>query len=240
MAGKPVATIGSMHVCPMVTGYIPHVGGPVSGPGMPGVTINGQPIAVMGDICTCVGPPDTIVQGCPGVTVNGKPVATIGSMTAHGGQITVGVPGVTVGPNTPTPDAVMPLKKIPFPKISLLDIVGAAVKGKGKDLKQARKNQEAIKKAAEEGDKDAPPRILDVQMVDENRHKKRGVKLDEKTYILATFQNVKDGETATIVLRHDTQDGEEITKLKGEVKDGELMVEWTADSNYYKEKDNEQ
>src|SRR5690554_7351505 len=183
MAGKTVATIGSMHVCPMVAGYIPHVGGPVSGPGMP---------------------------------------------------------GVTVGPNTPTPDAVMPLKKIPFPKISLLDIVGAAVKGKGKDLKQARKNQEAIKKAAEEGDKDAPPRILDVQMVDENRHKKRGVKLDEKTYILATFQNVKDGATATIVLRHDTQDGEEITKLKGEVKDGELMVEWTADSNYYKEKDNEQ
>lgn len=103
MAGKPVATIGSMHVCPMVTGYIPHVGGPVSGPGMPGVTINGQPIAVMGDMCTCVGPPDTIVQGCPGVTVNGKPVATIGSMTAHGGQITVGVPASPLAPTPPRP-----------------------------------------------------------------------------------------------------------------------------------------
>ncbi|HBX89380.1 MAG TPA: hypothetical protein DEG09_12295, partial [Marinilabiliaceae bacterium] len=67
---------------PMVTGYIPHVGGPVSGPGAPNVLINGKPAALMGDMCVCTGPPDTIVQGCPGVTINGKPVATLGSMTS--------------------------------------------------------------------------------------------------------------------------------------------------------------
>lgn len=45
MAGKPVATIGSMHVCPMISGTVPHVGGPVTGPGAPNVLINGQPVA---------------------------------------------------------------------------------------------------------------------------------------------------------------------------------------------------
>ncbi|MDA3832629.1 MAG: PAAR domain-containing protein, partial [Spirochaetales bacterium] len=100
MAGKPIATVGSLHVCPLCSGLVPHVGGPVTGPGMPGATINGQPIAVMGDMCACAGPPDTIVQGCPGVTINGKPVATVGCMTAHGGQIVQGVPGATISPRT--------------------------------------------------------------------------------------------------------------------------------------------
>lgn len=225
MAGKPVATIGSMHVCPMVTGYIPHVGGPVSGPGMPGVTVNGQPIAVMGDMCTCVGPPDTIVQGCPGVTVNGKPVATIGSMTAHGGQITVGVPGVTVGPNTPTPDAVMPLKKIPFPKISLLDIVGAAVKGKGKDLKQARKNQEAIKKAAEE--QEPRPAIFNVRWLKEDKVTRDG-RVKKAVRVSADVTDIADGESITFSIERKNPLTEELEKIEIEatVEEGKAVGEW--------------
>lgn len=225
MAGKPVATIGSMHVCPMVTGYIPHVGGPVSGPGMPGVTINGQPIAVMGDMCTCVGPPDTIVQGCPGVTVNGKPVATMGSMTAHGGQITVGVPGVTVGPNTPTPDAVMPLKKIPFPKISLLDIVGAAVKGKGKDLKQARKNQEAIKKAAEE--QEPRPAIFNVRWLKEDKVTRDG-RVKKAVRVSADVTDIADGESIIFSIERKNPLTEELEKIEIEatVEEGKAVGEW--------------
>ena len=225
MAGKPVATIGSMHVCPMVTGYIPHVGGPVSGPGMPGVTINGQPIAVMGDMCTCVGPPDTIVQGCPGVTVNGKPVATIGSMTAHGGQITVGVPGVTVGPNTPTPDAVMPLKKIPFPKISLLDIVGAAVKGKGKDLKQAKKNQEAIKKAAEE--QEPRPAIFNVRWLKEDKVTRDG-RVKKAVRVSADVTDIADGESIIFSIERKNPLTEELEKIEIEatVEEGKAVGEW--------------
>ncbi|HHU56761.1 MAG TPA: paar repeat-containing protein [Bacteroidales bacterium] len=150
MAGKPIATIGSMHVCPMVTGYIPHVGGPVAGPGAPNVLINGKPAALMGDMCVCTGPPDTIVQGEPCVLINGTPVATMGSMTAHGGSIVVGEPNVMIGSATPDAKATMPLKQIPFPKIGVLDLVGAAVKGKSKDMKQAKENQEKIKEEAKE------------------------------------------------------------------------------------------
>lgn len=98
--GKPAARIGDMHTCPMVTPGtppIPHVGGPVNGPGCPTVLIGGQPAALMGDMCTCVGPPDTIVLGSSGVLIGGKPAARMGDSTAHGGVIVVGCPTVLIG-----------------------------------------------------------------------------------------------------------------------------------------------
>jgi uncharacterized Zn-binding protein involved in type VI secretion len=97
---KPAARIGDMHMCPMVTPGvppIPHVGGPISGPGCPTVLIGGVPAAVMGDMCVCVGPPDTIVLGSAGVFFGGKPAARMGDQCAHGGAITVGCPTVMIG-----------------------------------------------------------------------------------------------------------------------------------------------
>jgi uncharacterized Zn-binding protein involved in type VI secretion len=89
-----------MHVCPMVTPGvppIPHVGGPISGPGCPTVLINGMPAAVMGDLAICTGPPDTITLGSTGVLFSGKPAARIGDETAHGGVISLGSPTVLIG-----------------------------------------------------------------------------------------------------------------------------------------------
>ncbi len=92
------ATIGSMHVCPMVDpGPKPHVGGPVTGPGSPTVLIGGQPAAVLGDMCTCVGPPDSIIAGSTTVLIGGKPAARMGDSTAHGGTIVMGIPTVQIG-----------------------------------------------------------------------------------------------------------------------------------------------
>lgn len=98
--GKPAARIGDMHVCPMVTPGtppIPHVGGPITGPGVPTVLIGGVPAATMGDMCTCVGPPDTIVLGSVGVFIGGKPAARMGDQCGHGGKIVVGMPTVLIG-----------------------------------------------------------------------------------------------------------------------------------------------
>ena len=144
----PIATIGSMHVCPMCSGTVPHVGGPVAQSSAPGVLINGKPIALMGDICTCVGPPDMIVQGEAGVTVNGIPVATVGCMTAHGGSISMGEIGVTITSNTPNPTVTMPLSQIPFPKITIKDKILASVSGNTDKLKEAQENQEKVKEEA--------------------------------------------------------------------------------------------
>jgi len=95
--GKPAARLTDMHVCPMVTGVVPHVGGPVLGPGCPTVLIGGMPAAVMGDMCTCTGPPDTIILGSSGVMIGGKPAARMGDMTSHGGNIVLGCFTVLIG-----------------------------------------------------------------------------------------------------------------------------------------------
>ena len=96
MAG--IARVGDVHVCPMVNpGGVPHVGGPIVGPGVPTVLIGGQPAAVIGDMCVCTGPPDTIVKGSATVMIGGKPAALIGDSTAHGGTIVGGSPTVLGG-----------------------------------------------------------------------------------------------------------------------------------------------
>jgi len=76
---------------------IPHVGGPILPPGTVTVLIGGQPAACMGDMCTCVGPPDSIILGSMTVLIGGKPAARMGDMTAHGGTITLGCPTVLIG-----------------------------------------------------------------------------------------------------------------------------------------------
>lgn len=93
----PAARINDMHVCPMVTGTVPHVGGPIIGPGAPTVLIGGMPAAVVGDMVTCTGPPDSIVKGSATVLIGGKPAARMGDTTAHGGSIVAGLPTVMIG-----------------------------------------------------------------------------------------------------------------------------------------------
>ena len=98
--GKPAARLTDYHECPMVVPGvppIPHVGGPVIGPGVPTVLIGSMPASVMGDSCTCVGPPDTIVKGSATAMIGGKPAARMGDTTAHGGSIVVGLPTVMIG-----------------------------------------------------------------------------------------------------------------------------------------------
>lgn len=93
----PAARVGDMHTCPMVTGVVPHVGGPILPPGGIPVLIGGMPAARVTDMCTCVGPPDTIVLGSFKVVIKGLPAARIGDITAHGGVVTTGYPTVLIG-----------------------------------------------------------------------------------------------------------------------------------------------
>jgi uncharacterized Zn-binding protein involved in type VI secretion len=84
----PAARLTDMHVCPMQTPGtppIPHVGGPILGPGVPTVLIGKLPAAVVGDSC---------ILGSTKVMIGKKPAARVGDPTAHGGTIT--------GPGAPT------------------------------------------------------------------------------------------------------------------------------------------
>ncbi|AEV96868.1 type VI secretion protein [Niastella koreensis] len=91
------ARVGDMHVCPMVTGVVPHVGGPVLPAGCATVLIGGMPAARVGDMLTCTGPPDVIIAGSATVFIGGMPAARMGDNTAHGGTITLGCVTVIIG-----------------------------------------------------------------------------------------------------------------------------------------------
>jgi uncharacterized Zn-binding protein involved in type VI secretion len=95
--GMPAARITDMHVCPMVTGIVPHVGGPILPPGAITVLIGGMPAARVGDMAVCVGPPDVIALGSFTVLVGGMPAARMTDLTAHGGTIVLGYPTVLIG-----------------------------------------------------------------------------------------------------------------------------------------------
>jgi uncharacterized Zn-binding protein involved in type VI secretion len=57
-----------VHVCPLVTGTVPHVGGSVA-VGSTSVLINNVPAARQGDAVVESGPPNTIAGGCPSVLI---------------------------------------------------------------------------------------------------------------------------------------------------------------------------
>ena len=94
------ARLGDMHTCPVPQ----HTGGPVA-LGSATVMIGGQPAARVGDVATCAGPPDAVIQGSPTVLVDFMPAARQGDATAHGGVIAQGDPSVLIG--TPAQAAVL-------------------------------------------------------------------------------------------------------------------------------------
>ncbi len=225
----PIATLGSMHVCPMVNGTVPHVGGPVTGPGTPNILVNNKPAAVMGDMCVCTGPPDVIAQGAPSVFFNGVPVVCLGDMTAHGGAITVGEPNVIVGTATPSPSATMAVAKIPFPEISIPD----RLSGKNSE---ALAKQEALKEAAENNE--GEPRIYNLQWIKEDKVVHSSRVLREVT-LRAHVQNINEGVSVTFKVNRlvdktsldgykSTQE-EEIVELTGIVKDKMVEVVWEVE-----------
>ena len=96
----PAARLTDFHECPMQTSGvppIPHVGGPIIGPGEPTVLIGKLPAARVGDTLVCVGPPDAIVKGSATVMIGGMPAARVGDTTAHGGEIVLGAFNVMIG-----------------------------------------------------------------------------------------------------------------------------------------------
>ena len=96
---RPAARAGDMHVCPMQTPSvppIPHVGGPLL-PMPCTVLIGNLPAATLGQLCVCVGPPDSVIMGSCTVLINNKPAARMGDPTAHGGTIVMGFPTVLIG-----------------------------------------------------------------------------------------------------------------------------------------------
>ncbi|WP_320020309.1 PAAR domain-containing protein [Labilibaculum manganireducens] len=228
MAGKPIATIGSMHVCPMCSGLVPHIGGPISGPGAPNVLINGKPAALMGDMCICVGPPDVVAQGNPAILINGVPVVCQGDLTAHGGVVMSGEANILISTATPSPQATLSISKIPFPEIRLFERIGAALHSDTVDLKEAKGNIEAIKR----GDAEVEPKIFNLQWVKEDKIV-RDSKVIKEVTLRASVLNIPDGESITFKVKKpvtnsqgNEEQEEQVTELTGTVSNNQVEVVW--------------
>lgn len=70
IGGQPAWRAGDVHVCPLLTGTVPHTGGSVV-PGSLTVLINSMPAARMSDKIVESGPPNTISLGCQTVLIGG-------------------------------------------------------------------------------------------------------------------------------------------------------------------------
>ena len=103
IGGMPAATLGDMHVCPMVTPGTPPIpthGGPIT-LGSTGVFIGGKPAARMGDSAVCVGPPSSIILGCTTVLIgetgsgssDGAPGAGSGGSASEGAVTSAAIAG---------------------------------------------------------------------------------------------------------------------------------------------------
>lgn len=173
--GKPAARVGDLHVCPMVDGVKPHVGGPVMpAAAVPTVLIEGLPAAVMGTVCQCAGPPDMIAMGSTGVYIGGKQAARMGDMTAHGGNIVKGAATVLIGESGSGSGGAG----------------GAGGKGAGKSAGAGQaadiSNSEALKNAAKNGDDtaertDKKDFTAQFSLVDEAGKAKAGQKYEIRT-----------------------------------------------------------
>ncbi|MCG8653637.1 MAG: PAAR domain-containing protein [Pirellulales bacterium] len=93
----PAARLSDMHICSQVTSDVPHVGGPIVGPGAPTVLVEGLPAACVGDEATCTGPPDALAVGSATVLIGGSPAVRMGDSTEHGGSIIAGAATVMIG-----------------------------------------------------------------------------------------------------------------------------------------------
>ena len=92
----PAAHVGATHVCPMMNGPIPHVGGPVITP-VPTVLIGKVPAVTATAMAICVGPPDIVTKGSTKVLTGKKPQARVGDTCSHGGAIVMGCFTVLIG-----------------------------------------------------------------------------------------------------------------------------------------------
>lgn len=100
MPSQPAARGTDTHICPQpLPGGGIHVGGAVQAAGTAQVFINKLPAAVVGDLCICPEPGNTIQAGSGTVFIGNKSAARQLDGTTHnpGGMIQTGSPNVYIG-----------------------------------------------------------------------------------------------------------------------------------------------
>lgn len=181
--GKPVATVGSEHICPVCKAPGKIVQGESN------VLVNGKPVATIQSTCNCGA---KVVTGTANILVNGKPITSVGDFTSHGSTIISGSSNVFIGESSSNPTAVTPIKEIPFPKITFINRIT-----NNKGVKEFEKN----KKRIEELD-GLQPKIINYYYEFENKKiNVDDIKPNQNINLVLLTQNA-DGKTLKINLNN--------------------------------------
>lgn len=226
------------------------------GPGCPTVLIGGMPAAVMGDMCVCTGPPDTIALGSTGVMIGGKPAARMGDMCAHGGSIVVGCPTVLIGEVAPGGGAGVAAGEFTVEAaINAIVLELKSSEGGAEGVLALRQNL-TLQQAAMEGipfcEVCEPPSNQDEQNQSKKvKEEKKNPKITNLVWmkgdqiidsskvgrgvkVRAQVQDIDDGEELTFLISDPSiiGDGVEPIELKGKVKGGYAEVDWEVVEPY--------
>lgn len=103
MPKGPALRVGDSALCPLSTGSVPHVGGPITpAAGVTTVLIGKLPAAVANALpggIPCVGPPNGIAMGSTTVFIGKFPAARLADQSLHGQPVVPGpgCPTVIIG-----------------------------------------------------------------------------------------------------------------------------------------------
>jgi len=236
IGGMPAARIADMHVCPMVTGIVPHVGGPIA-MGSPMVLIGGMPAARMGDMVVCAGPPDTIMMGCPTVLIG---EGGSGSGSGGGAGSSGAASAKAAAANALTDNVEASTKEEHWIEFEFVDKAGNPVSGVPYKLKDPdNKESQSILKPDGRILRDATGKgkgEVILYKLQNAKWSKEIVKIGEKVKLTAETEGFDDGTVAIIqIYRKDINEPDTVVKTLEEKVNGN-KIELELENNF--EEDN--
>ena len=159
----------------------------------------------------CVGPPDVVVQGYPGILADGVPIVVQNCMTAHGGMIPMGIPGVVVSNASP-----VTMKHKSPKRNKFLAVIS------GHNLQEAITNQDELQKEASEQE----PMVYNVRWIREDVRISTS-KERKKVKVVASVIGIDDGECVDFEITRllESDQSQKVYQLSGVVKEGEVETE---------------
>lgn len=235
MVGKmPAATLLDNHVCPMVTGVVPHVGGPMT-LGSTGVFIGKKPAGRVGDMKVCVGPPSMTMMGCFTVLIGeagGGGGGGAGAAAAAGDASIKGPASIEPFPCTEpepgtethycafkfTDSAGLPLEGIPFTFKGPDNAEREGASGMGGEVHYSGFTKGGSYKVA-------------AKMLKDAKWSKIKAPVGEEMELIITADGFKDGTPGDItIVKKDDAGGEHfLARLHGKVEGKKLKAKWKID-----------
>ena len=242
LIGKmPASTLGDMHVCPMLTGPVPHVGGPAI-LGSTGVFLSKMPGARVSDAHVCVGPPSMGAMGCMTVLLG---EAGSGGDAGNAATAAAAAAASKKGPKALKPfevsDPPEPRTETHWLEVEVTDTAGLPLPGvrykltdpDGKDAVGSTSPEGRIR---HDGYTSAGSFKVEFPSVANVKWPSAKCKPNEALKLKGDAEGFLDGTDAYITIFEERDGGKYkrmLQNIKGKVSGGKVEAEWTMIKEHY-------